>query len=427
MHILCSRTLNILHTIQSRQLSIFSRPVSLRSPEGSVETIYSARQDRPHAVFALSARLLAFASIPPSTDSSSIANIYPRMAVPQAPSIQLGSLNVSQADIGNAALKVGGGLLSGMKTLGGMAVAAARGEKNNPTSADSGGLRKFFSRSSPTAASKARHQRGTSVDAQSTFNVGEPSDQTSSDSSADSSHITILDLQSLLDDQESGMPEPVSDFSIPSGQVVADLKFSEDGTSLSVIPEDGGIVRLYHIKPASRVMRSTSLNRSIHAAYDRLGLRRARKDSVGSSEGRPAQREASGVTTPWHIYDLRRGRTSGIIEAVSHSVDDRWVGISTRKRTIHVFATNPYGGKPDEASHMEGRVRNVNEIVNILSLIYSKLFAHGITAATLYGSKADCTTTFKPSVLRRATRDSSGFHIPSNVFRTITNQIHASI
>ncbi|KAI0029446.1 hypothetical protein K488DRAFT_13258, partial [Vararia minispora EC-137] len=38
--------------------------------------------------------------------------------------------------------------------------------------------------------------------------------------------------------------------------------------------------------------------------------------------------------------------------------DGRWVALGSRKRTVHVFATNPYGGPPDERSHMAGRVLN---------------------------------------------------------------------
>ena len=41
----------------------------------------------------------------------------------------------------------------------------------------------------------------------------------------------------------------------------------------------------------------------------------------------------------------------------------RWLAVGTRNRTVHVFGVNPYGGKPDVRSHVEGRVRNVDVIV----------------------------------------------------------------
>lgn len=63
------------------------------------------------------------------------------------------------------------------------------------------------------------------------------------------------------------------------------------------------------------------------------------------------------------MYDLRRGRTSAIIEGMDWAEDGRWVAIGSRKRTVHVFAVNPHGGKTDVSSHLEGRVKNSGELV----------------------------------------------------------------
>jgi hypothetical protein len=65
--------------------------------------------------------------------------------------------------------------------------------------------------------------------------------------------------------------------------------------------------------------------------------------------------------TPWYVYDLRRGRTSAVVEVVECGDDARWVAFTTRKRTVHV---NSYGGKTGQRSHLEGRVRNVDELVS---------------------------------------------------------------
>lgn len=355
-------------------MSIFSRPVTLHTPEGAEEVIYSAPQDRPHAVFALSNRLLAFASVPPTPDTS-LTNIYPRMAIPHSPSIQLGPLSVTQADIGNAAMKVGGGLLIGMRALGGIAVAAARGEINTPTAVENKGFRKFFSRSAPSATS-IRHERkpsssGSSTAAQGNGYEPEPGTARPGDEAISSSgHITIVDLQPLLDDREAGRPERLSDFSVPSGQVVADLKFSEDGTGIAVIPSDGSIVRIYQIKPQSRVLRRAALNNmaNVHGPREKAVSPSARKEILGSSDDQyglqSSSNESEGLSVPWHLYDLHRGRTSAVVESVKISHDCRWVGVISRKRTIHVYATNPYGGRADEASHLEGKVRNTVEVVS---------------------------------------------------------------
>ena len=66
-----------------------------------------------------------------------------------------------------------------------------------------------------------------------------------------------------------------------------------------------------------------------------------------------------------HIYTLRRGRTSAVVEAMGWAHDKLWFGMSTRKRTIHIFALNPLGGKPDGNSHLAGKVVNGRELVSM--------------------------------------------------------------
>ena len=66
-----------------------------------------------------------------------------------------------------------------------------------------------------------------------------------------------------------------------------------------------------------------------------------------------------------HVYTLRRGRTSAVVESLEWAHDKLWFGMSTRKRTIHVFATNPFGGKPDGGSHLAGVVVNTRDLVSL--------------------------------------------------------------
>jgi hypothetical protein len=69
-------------------------------------------------------------------------------------------------------------------------------------------------------------------------------------------------------------------------------------------------------------------------------------------------------STPWHMYDLRRGRTSAVVENLNWATDGRWIAVATQKRTVHIFATNPYGGQPDGQSHVNGRVCNSSNLVS---------------------------------------------------------------
>ncbi|KAF8960527.1 hypothetical protein BDZ97DRAFT_2077461, partial [Flammula alnicola] len=61
-------------------------------------------------------------------------------------------------------------------------------------------------------------------------------------------------------------------------------------------------------------------------------------------------------------YGLYRGRTTAAVEDLSWARDGRWLAVGTRNRAICVFPVNPYGGKSDIRSHMDGRVRNVDII-----------------------------------------------------------------
>jgi hypothetical protein len=69
-------------------------------------------------------------------------------------------------------------------------------------------------------------------------------------------------------------------------------------------------------------------------------------------------------SAPWHMYDLRRGRTSAVVENLDWASDGRWMAVATKKRTVHIFATNPYGGQPDGESHVKGRVYNSSKLVS---------------------------------------------------------------
>jgi hypothetical protein len=64
------------------------------------------------------------------------------------------------------------------------------------------------------------------------------------------------------------------------------------------------------------------------------------------------------------MYDLHRGRTSAVVENLDWATDGRWIAVATQKRTVHIFATNPYGGHPDGQSHVKGRVCNSPKLVS---------------------------------------------------------------
>ena len=353
LYILSSASFNTLHTISSPYLVPFTHPAPLKPNLNNVSYIDaddSPDSDnllaQPQPIFALSHRLLAFASSPPRPDSPSATQPRTHSRPPS------GTFGIAQAELGHAALKVGGTVLSGMKSLGGMAYSAAKSRVGHdqggggaaaallPGSSPSasGGLTNlFFSRSAPATSGGSHHARRASLSSNTPQMPSEPvftathgvSPHPPKLSSSDS-HITIIDLGPLLSPHPSH-PSLVSEFAASKRQAISNIAFMKDGNSLIVSAEDGRVARVFQVKPRP-------------AVYS------------------PATQAVA--AEPWHMYNLRRGRTPAVVEGITSSDDGRWIALGTRKRTVHVFAVNPYGGKPDNKSHLEGRVQNVSELVS---------------------------------------------------------------
>ena len=249
---------------------------------------------------------------------------------------------------GELALKVGGSMLSGMKFLGGMAYDAAvkrggAGEPPPPPPPPTMAINRLFSRSAPTKGEgeeeEEKRRRRYS---------GEPSVAAAANQVFERErkgggyHVRVVDLASLMT-MGMGNPRVVLEFQSSRSQPIADLRFSKDGCSLAVIPRDGHLIKVFQLRPAPAVLFGGGREATLP------------HDNVASQPGSDLEQSGS----VWHLYDLRRGRTSAVVEGADWAQDGRWLAIGTRNRTVHVFPVNPYGGKVDVKSHLEGRVRNV--------------------------------------------------------------------
>lgn len=403
-----------------------TRPISGAASSSAGVGTEGSIQTRPQPVFSLSNRLLAYAS-PSSASSSSLASPtavtkggrrLSSSSSTSGPSPSLGpssvssspfsissklgniNLNVTQADVGNAAIKVGEGLFSGMKFLGGIALEAAKSRVGStgpsptsglgPRSSSSSPGGRFVSRSAPDnvtdldedAARKFREQRrlsgaftytGAPTSGQHSTTTVAPS---AAKAAFDSGYsVTVVDLGSLLSisgrpgsqlqvkakDKKSltqpiaiNAPKPVfvDEFVASKRRPVAGLHFAKDGTSVGVVLSNGHEMKVFKIRPVPGTFVAS------------VGALNSSTSADSSAGGDPEIRRG----TSTQIYDLRRGRTSAVVECVDWTEDGRWTGFATRHRTVHVFAVNPYGGKIDVRSHMEGRVRNVDAVVSLLPL-----------------------------------------------------------
>lgn len=336
IHIFASSNLTTLHIIPSTQLSFFT-------PKKSQHRHHSVFVDQLHPVFALHRRLLAYVSSQPSyfphsgpavpaqsspyntgsspeSSNAGFSHTNPRFSIP-----------ITQAELGNAAYKVGGTVFTGMMSLGGMALSAASkaGEqvraRANSAFTDPSPPNPFHARSAPSATHHEDWRRsspfGTSASPPSTA----PKHTTLTN--PDVSGIFILDLANL--DEHSTTPVPLLHSSVTKHQGIQALRFTADGTSLIVSPQDGQILRIFSIQPS----RLAQVSERPHIGAD---LRQ--------------------------LYNFHRGRTSASIDQVQSTDDGRWVAAATGNRTIHVFPSNPYGGKPDIRSHLESKVMNTVQL-----------------------------------------------------------------
>lgn len=395
LHILSSACFTELHTISSLAILPSYTTIPYKTNTNNIVSLTAidsintnhASPDYPVPIYALSHRILAYASPAPRADSHVGAISQPRTRL-HSPSSTLG---ISHA----AALKVGGTVLSGVKSLGGMAYSAAaeyaksragaggdQSRTQGQSSVMSGVSNLFFSRSAP-AASSGHADPGEVTSPSSALFPNPPDRQEEAVSSTQSSgyHITVLDLASLLA-EDSPSVRIISEFIAFKHQPVSSLKFTLDGTSLLVSPRDGQAVRTFQIRPTPGVLLSVDPEK--YAVERQTAL-----------VGRQLNVEP---TSPWHMYNLRRGRTTAVIDGIEVSPDGRWVAFGTRKATVHVFAINPYGGKPDLRSHMENRVRNTNEAHAPLSVELSSLVRlRSVKSSAHSGVRPGITFTFLPS------------------------------
>ncbi|CAE6506498.1 unnamed protein product, partial [Rhizoctonia solani] len=284
----------------------------------------------PHValpIFALSRRVLAYASTPPPPSTSPI------------PTPSTASPSKVQADISMAiegARKVGVGVWSGVKSL--------LKESNAPRvpSPYSPAVRSPSSMSPPTLGSPRVYSRSAPSE---TSYPGSPIPRVTVSAGGETrpvtsqGHVTVVDLEPLLSGQA---PRRIVQHHATPGQAVSVLAFSRTGNLLAVTGADGIFVRIFEVRPKGR--------------YSKGGPCLTKRDELNELE----ERDTGSL---WHWYDLQRGLTRRRITNIVWSADSKWIAVVTVRGTLHIFAINPYGGIPSGASHLlgSGRIANMTE------------------------------------------------------------------
>ncbi|KAJ7731421.1 hypothetical protein DFH07DRAFT_1065719 [Mycena maculata] len=183
-----------------------------------------------------------------------------------------------------------------------------------------GTLGRFFSRSAPAASALLFNTVGT-PGGPGAAALASISSALSASGGGAGAWVRVVDLRPL--EHDDGGVADVHAFQ--AGRAAAGaLAFSADGTRLVVVRRDGLGAGVWGVRP-----------------------------------GAPGVAvEGGGAAAPAQLYELRRGRTGAVVEAVAGARDGRFVALATRRRTVHVFAVNPYGGRADARSHLGTRVRD---------------------------------------------------------------------
>lgn len=60
----------------------------------------------------------------------------------------------------------------------------------------------------------------------------------------------------------------------------------------------------------------------------------------------------------WHRYKLLRGITTADVVNAQWTPDSQWIAVGTHSGTVHIYAVNPFGGVPSIANHVQAKIRN---------------------------------------------------------------------
>ncbi len=298
----------------------------------------------------LSDRLLAYACTSPQhlspirfdarkTSNASFQDPTRSYAAPQPnTSARVGEMRDNlfdtSAHVGDAARRIRGGVMSGVRTLGEWGSSYWPNPGSPPNNA-------AFSPSQPSLLS------------QSAPHNPHPPRPASSASSSPSLHA--------LDSARANKR-------LSSGSTVAPLTKSEVNAQASGSNPNNACVRIVDLGSDARTVCAFAFatNAVALVAFSPCGRMILTADVLGHAfnvfelplVGAFAGAGHPSTSTLLHRYKLLRGITLADVVRAEWSPDAQWIAIGTRSGSVHVFAVNPFGGEPSIANHVLGKVRN---------------------------------------------------------------------
>ncbi|KAI5474666.1 WD40/YVTN repeat-like-containing domain containing protein [Pseudohyphozyma bogoriensis] len=244
---------------------------------------------------------------------------------------------------GDVARRVGEGVLSGVKAIGdlGFSYWNARGG-GGEAQASTSVAGKHFSKSAPLPSVPGFERRSPPL---------RPSASTRTSSSGETATSGTVIALDLLSYSPPSTTKPArrrpSRSAPPSGlKVVAHFR-----------PYHHSIA-LLSLAPSSSLLLTASAQGH---AFDVFEMKPAVPVGVSATEAERMSDEPS-TGKVWHRYRLNRGYTSARTTMASWSSDLRFVGVGTGKGTTHIYAIQPFGGKPHLETHFAPKVTNAQEL-----------------------------------------------------------------
>ncbi|KZT50187.1 hypothetical protein CALCODRAFT_201883 [Calocera cornea HHB12733] len=240
-------------------------------------------------VFTLGTRLLAYATT--RTLESGQTGIITRESQGEEVIIAP-SATSTVMEIGKAASKVGGGVVTGVKALGGMGYAYFSGRGQDPSKPKESAY-KPYSRSAPKPSTFLGNVTSLSglSSLHPTLDELRPSGKI-----AETGYVSVVDLESRI----AGEFRQVAHFR-PSARPVALLSWNATSNLLFVAGTDGRAFNIYEMRNKSR---------------------------LASSIPTPAGVKED-LSHTWHRYELKRGSTPATVIRAVWSAGGRWLAVGT--------------------------------------------------------------------------------------------------
>lgn len=309
----------------------------------------SPAQGRPTPI-SLSGRLLAYACTTPQhlspvrfdarkTSNASFQDTSRSYVAPQPhASARVGEMRDNlfdtSAHVGDAARRIRGGVMSGVRTLGEWGSSYWPNPGSPPNNA-------AFSPSQPSLLSQSAPH-----------NPHPPRPASSASSSPSLPAVDSARANKRLS----------------SGSTVAPLTKSEVNAQASASNPNNACVRILDLGSDARTVCAfaPSTNAVALVAFSPCGRMILTADVLGHAfnvfelplVGAFASGSQPSASTLLHRYKLLRGITLADVVRAEWSPDAQWIAIGTRSGSVHVFAVNPFGGEPSIANHVLGKIRN---------------------------------------------------------------------